>query len=424
MEPATPTSSQVPFVPGTPSTPALQIDEGISVEVEQSPVVSEVSPSKSTSSHSHSGKNPLVPGLASPQRPTTPTRNMDSSIHMLDQEVYRGFEMPSTSRAETSHFNQFLEQAADEIPDQILSSPTERCNSQDIGLMDIPHVGHETVAASNYPGMSQPSLSITRQENLTLTSVLERIPHTYLVGEEVDPNQSLSLMILEESGLPPLIASSSQEDAPAHTASEEAHTVTQIENPIGSGKRRRPKYSLTGSMFKKHPVLKFSATGPLDRDKTPYKWWCRVCKTELSLMSRGSLELVSHYRSESHLVKEHRIRMEVPGMALFDRDERELLGLSLQEAKKKAKDTYPIAPQLDPCRPLFGQESVPDFSAATSPTAKILSQITILEFGLRHGGHIHSLTGIYDELVRFNSMSHLCTQNWSPERLFVSICHC
>ena len=92
--------------------------------------------------------------------------------------------------------------------------------------------------------------------------------------------------------------------------------------------------------------MKFSATGPLDRDKTPYKWWCRVCKTELSLMSRGSLELVSHYRSESHLVKEHRIRMEVPGMALFDKDEKELLGLSLQEAKKKAKDTYPIAPQL------------------------------------------------------------------------------
>ena len=69
---------------------------------------------------------------------------------------------------------------------------------------------------------------------------------------------------------------------------------------------------------------------------------------------------MSHYRSESHLVKEHRIRMEVPGMSLFDKDEKELLGLSLQEAKKKAKDTYPIAPQLDPCRPLVGQDSVPD----------------------------------------------------------------
>ena len=140
-------------------------------------------------------------------------------------------------------------------------------------------------------------------------------------------------------------------------------------------------------------------------------------------MSCGSLELVSYYPPESHLVEEHRIQMEVPGMALFDKDKRQLLGLSLQEAIKKAKDTYLIAPQLDSCQPLVGQASVPDFSATGSPTAKILPQITILEFELRNGGHMSSLTGIYDELVQFSYMSHLCTQNWSPEGLFVSIFH-
>ena len=174
-------------------------------------------------------------------------------------------------------------------------------------------------------------------------------------------------------------------------------------------------------MLKKHPVLKFSATGPIDKDKNPYKWWCRVCKVELSLMSRGTLELLSHYRSEGHLVKEHRIRMEVLGMALYDREEREILGIVLQEAKKKAKDTYPITPQLDVCRPLVGQNTVPDFSATMNPTEKILSQISILEFGLRYGGHVDSLTGIYNELARLGSGNHLCTQHWSPQRLFVSI---
>ena len=285
MESTSPTSSQVPLVPGTPSTPVLQIDEGISVEVEQNPVVPEASSPKSTSPHSRSEKNPSVPGPANPQLPTTPTRNMDSSVHMLDQEVYRGFEMPSTSQAEPSHISQFLEQAADEIPRQIISSSAEGCNLQDIDLMDIPHVSHETVAASSYPGTSQPSLSITRRDILTLKSVLGRNPQTYLLGEEVNPNQSLSLMIVDESALQPIIASSSQEDTPAQAASEDAQAVTQAENPIASRNRRRPKYSLTGSMLKKHPMLKFSATGPLDRANPPYKWWCRVCKTELSLMS-------------------------------------------------------------------------------------------------------------------------------------------
>ena len=262
------TSPATPRVrPGTktPSTPGLQIDEGIRVEVDRSSIIPEASPPKSTSSRSRSGKDSSNSRPTSPQPPTTPTRNMDSSVHMLDHEVYRGFEMPGTSRVEPTHFDQFLGQAADEIPNQIISSTVEHCNSQDIDLVEVPH---EAVAAGSYPDTSQPSLSITRQEILTLTSVLERIPQTYLVGEEVDPNRSLSLMIVDENALPPLIASSSQDDTPAQATSEVAQVVVNTGNPIASGKRRRPKYSLTGSMFRKHPVLKFSATGPLDRDDT------------------------------------------------------------------------------------------------------------------------------------------------------------
>ena len=151
-------------------------------------------------------------------------------------------------------------------------------------------------------------------------------------------------------------------------------------------------------MLKKHPFLRFSATGPIDKNKRPYKWCCSVCRVELYLMSRGSLELLSHYKSESHLRKKHRMRMEIPGMALFDGEGREIYGIPLQEAKKKAKNTYPIAPQLDVCRPLVGQESVPDFNAVNSQTDKAPSQICILKHRLRDGGHIGSLAGIYDEL--------------------------
>ena len=140
-------------------------------------------------------------------------------------------------------------------------------------------------------------------------------------------------------------------------------------------------------------------------------------------MSRGSLELISHYRTDSHLVREHRIRMEVPGMPLFDK-EKKILGTSLQDAKKKARDSYPIPPQLDSLRPLVGQESIPDFSATTSPTEKLFSQISILEFGLRHGGSVSLLTGVYEELVRLTSSSRISGQNWSPQRLFVSNLSC
>ena len=186
-----------------------------------------------------------------------------------------------------------------------------------------------------------PSLSITRQEILVLSSVLDRIPQSLVTGDDADPNQPLILTVIDDVAPTTLATTSSQEEMAVSVSTGIAHHWAEENATIVRGKRRRPKYSLTGSMFKRHPVLKFSATGPLDKDKTPFKWWCRVCRVELSLMSRGSFELISHYRSDSHLIREHRIRMEIPGMPLFDRDEKELLGVALQDAKRKQKIIIP-----------------------------------------------------------------------------------
>ena len=250
--------------------------------------------------------------------------------------------------------------------------------------------------------------------------MLGRIPQSFITGEESDFGQAMALTVVDDVAPAAIATTSSQEEVLAQTTSETTLLRPDHLHPEIRGKRRRPKYSSTGSMFKRHPILKFSATGPLDRERSPYKWWCRVCRVDMSLMSRGSLELISHYKSDSHLIREHRIRMEFPGMPLYDKDEHKLLGIALQEAKKKAKDVYPIPLQLDSCRPLVGQDSVPDFSTSTSPTEKIFSQRSILEFGLRHGGNIASLTGMYNELVRLSASDRLSVQNWSQEQLFVN----
>ena len=109
-------------------------------------------------------------------------------------------------------------------------------------------------------------------------------------------------------------------------------------------------------------------------------------------------------------------------MPLFDKDERELQGVELQEAQRVAKDTYPITPQLHPCRPLVNQETVPDLTRITSPTESVLARICVLEFGLRYGGHIDSLTGIHNELTRrLFSSAQAIPNNWSEQRVIVSI---
>ena len=100
-----------------------------------------------------------------------------------------------------------------------------------------------------------------------------------------------------------------------------------------------------------------------------------MCRVELSLKTRGVLELLSHYRTDTRLTKEHRI----PGMILYDKQERALQGLELQEAKLAARVAHPVVPQLDGCRLLVRQDRLPDLTSFSSPSEDILSQIGLLE---------------------------------------------
>ena len=106
-----------------------------------------------------------------------------------------------------------------------------------------------------------------------------------------------------------------------------------------------------------------------------------MCRVELSLTSRGVLELISHFKTDSHLVKEHRIRLEIPGLPRYDNFEKKLTGKTLLAARRTAKETYPIAPQLDVCRLMVGQDKLPDFTTVSSPSEDVISQIRILEHG-------------------------------------------
>ena len=268
------------------------------------------------------------------------------------------------------------------------------------------------------------SVAVTRQEVVALTNMLERIPREFFNVEGGQTSSRLSLNVIADPPISPLrdAPTTSQEDT-RETAQEGSGTQSEGENQIDSRrKRRRPRYSLTTAMLRKHPVLQFFSTGPRNRERDPHRWWCRVCRVELSLKTRGTLELLSHYRTDTHLTKKHRIRHEIPGMTLYHKQERALLGLELQGAKRAARVAHPVVLQLDGCRLLVGPERLPDLTSNSSPSEDVLAQIGLLEHGLRHGGHVSILIGIWEDMVKLspnNSQSFI--YNWSNHRLFVSI---
>ena len=225
-------------------------------------------------------------------------------------------------------------------------------------------------------------------------------------------------------------SSDSSTDSDLEVSSTEEFVVTpekplrkrKAEKTTGPVKKRaKPQHMLAEWMYDKYPILRFFATAPSDAARHPNKYRCRVCMVELSLKTKGPLEMLRHYRTDAHLVREHRIRMETPGLALFDKQCIELSGMALKYAKERAKREYPIAPKLGDYYLRVDQQELPDKTEPDTPDKETLSQLTLLKFGLRHGGRLDSLIALWHDLITETRTSEpVSTHDWRPHRILVS----
>ena len=188
-------------------------------------------------------------------------------------------------------------------------------------------------------------------------------------------------------------------------------------------KRAKPRHVQAGLMHHKYPILKVFATATADAARYPHKYRCRVGSVELSLMAKGPLEILHRSRTDAHLVKEDRIRMETPGLPLFDKKCNELSRMASKNAKERAKREYPVAPKLGDYYMRLGQQEQAEAVRAGDPSKKVLAQLNFLKIGLMHGGQIEIFVALWHDLVKETKTTEPIAQHdWRPYRVFVSIC--
>ena len=83
-------------------------------------------------------------------------------------------------------------------------------------------------------------------------------------------------------------------------------------------KRRRvatkPGKFMKDAYFKGIKWTKTFVIGPLDPVHNQHKFYCQICKTNVSIYSKGTREIIRHYQGESHLRKDQRWRFEHLGV--------------------------------------------------------------------------------------------------------------
>ena len=72
----------------------------------------------------------------------------------------------------------------------------------------------------------------------------------------------------------------------------------------------KPGKVVKEAYFKAIIWTKIFVTGPVDPQHNKYKFYCQICKTNVSMCSKDSREIERHKQSESHLRKDQRWRYE------------------------------------------------------------------------------------------------------------------
>ena len=170
-------------------------------------------------------------------------------------------------------------------------------------------------------------------------------------------------------------------------------------------------------------------SGPMDPRWNPYKFYCQICKANISIYGKGAREILRHHSTEKHLRKDQRWRYEY----LYSVDP----VTRVKVHQVRGKDGKLLTPyQLEFELPLFINaplveivQKLPFYdeymagtdymSSSSSNRARV--QLSVLAKFLPSSGDIEVLKSFWSDVgVIVNHQSLFTDFNWGKERLSVS----
>ena len=192
----------------------------------------------------------------------------------------------------------------------------------------------------------------------------------------------------------------------------------------------RPGKVMKPAYFKGIQWTKVFVTGTLDPVHNKYKFYCQICKTNVSIFSKGAREIVRHYQNESHLRKDQRWRYEHLGKldkitgttvhAVRGKDGHVLTAFELQ----KEKPLFETAPLVDigPRYPFYDEYMASAGGLASPDDVRLGTQISLIGRLVPYSGDITLLQGLWSEVGNFTNHQELFGDlDWSSITLTVRV---
>ena len=220
------------------------------------------------------------------------------------------------------------------------------------------------------------------------------------------------------------------------TLSEIRVRTTSTEPTIaGSGKmpERKKRGHTRGvpmkeEFFSKSGWTRSFVSGPADPLHNPYMVWCHICKKNISVKTKGTLEILRHHRTEKHLRRDQRWRYEhlksvhpVTGKVqhrVRERNGKILTKIELAKKLPKFKNAELV--DIGERFPFYDDFVKGTFSTLVTPESRAKTQIHLIGDFVQHQGKLGVLRKLWSQVGSLtNYQSSYCDFDCGEDRVSV-----
>ena len=129
---------------------------------------------------------------------------------------------------------------------------------------------------------------------------------------------------------------------------------------------------------------RFFVTGPLDAANMPSRFYCQLCRKNVSVLTHGHHEVLRHFQGPRHFARDQRSRLETPGWrGVLDFQGNPLSEGELERQREKIqKGPLVVRDREHP----FAEDLITDEAGVIDPQLPVLVKVSCLVDAMKMGG--------------------------------------
>ena len=160
----------------------------------------------------------------------------------------------------------------------------------------------------------------------------------------------------------------------------------------------------------------FFVTGPTDVATKPSHFYCRICRKDVSVLTRGDHEILQHFRGSKHFPCDQRLRLETPGWEVLHYEGNTMIPAEVERHREKIMRAALVVRDRE--YP-FLEDVIVDETGAVDPNRGVMAKVSSLIELLCLGGSYELVYRLWAQFT-LSAVRVNVDVTWSRDEVFVS----